>query len=55
MVLAIYGAGELGREVWEIVQNINHVELKWDKVIFISDDCALKEVSDSQVMTYGVL
>ncbi len=37
MVLAIYGASGLGREVLELAKIINNSEKRWDEFIFIDD------------------
>jgi len=36
-ILGIYGAGGLGREVWELAQIINKSEQRWSQVVFIDD------------------
>lgn len=37
MILAVYGAGGLGREVLELARLINKIEKNWDEFIFIDD------------------
>ena len=37
MILGIYGAGGLGREVYELACEINRANHRWSKVIFIDD------------------
>lgn len=37
MKLAIYGAGGLGREVFDLAFRINNVSRKWDEILFIDD------------------
>lgn len=37
MILAIYGVGGLGREVYIIAKKINQNENKWKEIIFVSD------------------
>jgi sugar O-acyltransferase (sialic acid O-acetyltransferase NeuD family) len=37
MKLGIYGAGGLGREVFELVKSINHKFNRWNEVFFIDD------------------
>ncbi len=44
MVLAIYGAGGLGREVLELAKIINKKEKLWDSFIFIVDGADSKKV-----------
>lgn len=38
MILGIYGAGSLGREVMEIALDINQVNSRWDKILYIIDE-----------------
>lgn len=49
MVLAIYGASGLGREVLELAKIINGNEKKWDEFIFV-DDGDVPEVVDDCVV-----
>lgn len=37
MILGIYGAGGLGREVYELANLINSYDNRWDEVVFIDD------------------
>ena len=37
MILGIYGAGGLGREVYELATIINSKDHRWDTIIFIDD------------------
>lgn len=37
MTLGIYGAGGLGREILELAKQINGINNRWDKIIFIDD------------------
>ena len=37
MILGIYGAGGLGREVYEVALQINLIENKWSEIIFVDD------------------
>ncbi len=37
MILGIYGAGSLGREVYELGLDINDASHRWNKILFISD------------------
>ena len=39
MILGIYCAGHLGKELYDIASRINEKENKWDKIIFIDDVC----------------
>lgn len=44
MVLGIYGASGLGREVEIIARKINAIEHRWDKIVYIDDNAAISEV-----------
>ena len=37
MILGIYGAGGLGREVYELANVINSYNNRWDEIFFIDD------------------
>lgn len=37
MILGIYGAGGLGREVYELARTINYSDGRWKQIIFIDD------------------
>lgn len=37
MILGIYGAGGLGREVFDLANTINGLNQRWSKIIFIDD------------------
>lgn len=37
MILGIYGAGGLGREVLDLARQINNVSPRWDDILFIDD------------------
>ena len=37
MILGIYGAGGLGREVYELALRVNSEEKRWSEIIFIDD------------------
>jgi len=43
MILGIYGAGGLGREVFELAQAINCQKERWSQIIFIDDGVAIKD------------
>lgn len=38
MILGIYGAGGLGREVYIIADSMNRRKHRWDEIVFIDDD-----------------
>ncbi len=44
MILGIYGASGLGREVEIIARKINEIENRWDNIIFIDDNESITEV-----------
>ncbi len=44
MILGIYGAGGLGREVHILARKINAVEHRWEQIVYIDDNEAIKEV-----------
>lgn len=49
MILGVYGAGGLGREVYELALDVNTIEKKWDEFFFIDD---AEELSGTEI--YGV-
>ena len=51
-VLAIYGAGGLGREVLELARIINRSEKRWDRLVFIDDGNVEAIVSGCEVYSY---
>lgn len=51
MVLAIYGAGGLGREVLELAIAIENKKPRWDEIIFIDDNPDIKFVRDKRVVS----
>lgn len=52
MVLGIYGAGGLGREVLELAKCINCTDKKWEKFVFIVDGAASNVVNGINVYSY---
>ena len=52
MVLGIYGAGGLGREVLELARIINSRNKVWDEFIFIDDGFCGNTVNDVMVYSY---
>lgn len=44
MVLGVYGAGGLGREVEIIARKINAAGRRWEKIVYIDDNEAITEV-----------
>ncbi len=54
MVLAIYGASGLGREVLELAKAINEKEKRWQKFVFIDDGDVPSVVDGCDVYKYDV-
>lgn len=52
MILAIYGAGDLGREVFEIAQDINCVQDKWKELFFLDDSGRVKVLKGREVISF---
>lgn len=44
MILGVYGASGLGREVNIVAQKINAIEHRWEKIIYIDDNESITEV-----------
>ena len=51
MVLGIYGAGALGREILEIVEEVNEVNFRWDRVVYLVDQSDEKEKNGLEVIS----
>lgn len=52
MILGIYGAGGLGRELFVLAQQINKIKSRWDEVIFIDDTDGLSIAKGKQIITF---
>ncbi len=52
MILGVYGASGLGREVEIIARKINNVEQRWTKIVFVDDNEAITEVSGIPSYTF---
>jgi sugar O-acyltransferase (sialic acid O-acetyltransferase NeuD family) len=52
MILGIYGASGLGREVEIIARKINKIENRWEKIVFIDDNESIKQVLGIPVYTF---
>ncbi len=52
MVLAIYGASGLGREILELANIINREENRWEKIVFIDDGNVPDAICDCKVYKY---
>lgn len=55
MKLAIYGAGGLGKEVYELVKQINAIESRWSGFCFIDDIHPGRELKGHPVVTLNDL
>lgn len=55
MILGIYGAGGLGREVYELSQAINEKENRWSEIIFIDDANDLYNPRDLKIINFESL
>jgi sugar O-acyltransferase (sialic acid O-acetyltransferase NeuD family) len=53
MILGIYGAGGLGREVYVLASQINVQQKKWEKFIFIVDNPVFNECSGIHVYNFS--
>jgi len=52
MILGIYGAGGLGREVYEVAHTINCSSLSWSEIIFIDDGDNIKDIRKIPIYTF---
>lgn len=52
-ILCIYGAGGFGREVLELAKNINSIQRRWSKFVFIVDGAKEDIVNGVEVYSYG--
>lgn len=55
MVLGIYGAGGLGRELGELAQIINKVNKYWTKIFYILDEEYIEKMDERVINGLGVL
>ncbi len=53
MILGIYGAGGLGREVLELARQINYVSPRWDDILFIDDVTTETVVNGASVIRFA--
>ncbi len=51
MILGIYGAGGLGREVLVLARQINRSEPRWQDMVFIDDSASTATLKDKPVFT----
>lgn len=54
-VLAIYGAGGLGREIIDLAKAINKHDDRWNKMVFVDDISDMSEVAGLNVFKLDVL
>lgn len=52
MILGIYGAGGLGKEVLELVNQINKEKQRWAEIVFIDDVNPNRKVKNHNVYSY---
>ena len=55
MILGIYGAGGLGREILDIALRINQVKNKWEEICFIDDISTVKQLNGMNVINFEEL
>jgi sugar O-acyltransferase (sialic acid O-acetyltransferase NeuD family) len=53
MVLGIYGAGGLGREVFELASVINNNNKQWSEIVFIDDADAISNPRNIRVLKFS--
>jgi sugar O-acyltransferase (sialic acid O-acetyltransferase NeuD family) len=53
MILGIYGAGGLGREVMVLAQQINEHSERWKEIIFIDDFSGIPSLKGKSVLTFN--
>ena len=51
MVLGIYGASGMGREILETVRTINKADSKYEKIVFVDDNPELVSVQNVEVIS----
>jgi len=52
MILGIYGAGGVGREILDLARVINAAKNSWDKIVFINDFKKESYVNGAEVFTF---
>ena len=53
MILGIYGAGGLGREVYELALIINNAKNRWSEIIFIDDASSVDDLRKIPIHTFA--
>ena len=51
MILGVFGAGGLGREVYIIAKKINAVDHRWDDIVLVDDNQSITQVLDIKCYT----
>ncbi len=54
MILGIYGAGGLGRDILILAYQINKIENRWDDIVFIDDTNGVFKVKGTRVLSFDV-
>lgn len=54
MILGIYGAGGLGRDLLVLAYEINKIENRWDDIVFIDDTEGVFEVKGTRAISFNV-
>jgi sugar O-acyltransferase (sialic acid O-acetyltransferase NeuD family) len=49
MILGIYGAGGLGREIYDIANRINNKNNRWSSIVFINDNITIRNIKLSSL------
>lgn len=52
MKLGIYGAGGLGREVYELAKIINQSDSRWEEIVFIDDSESVSKLRDIPIYKF---
>ena len=53
MILGIYGAGGLGREVYELALRVNSEENRWSEIIFIDDSENVDSLRSIEILSFS--
>jgi sugar O-acyltransferase (sialic acid O-acetyltransferase NeuD family) len=53
MVLGIYGAGGLGRELYVLANQINKIENRWNEIICIDDTEGISDINGKRPSTFN--
>lgn len=55
MILGIYGAGGLGREVYELALRVNSEEKRWSEIIFIDDSEFVDSLRPIDILSFSTV